>query len=72
MTGEDPAAPAGALLDEDGRRLAAAAIGIVALIMATAYLVGTQHPRVLTCEDFSISGNYAPEDCAPGTGSTVR
>jgi hypothetical protein len=49
-----------------------AAIGLVALIMVTSYLIGTQHPRLLTCEDFSISGNFAPENCSPGTGSTVR
>ena len=49
-----------------------AAISVVAFVMATSFFVGTQHPRMLTCEDFSISGNYAPEDCSPGTGSTVR
>ena len=49
-----------------------AAIGVVALIMVTSFLLGTQHPRILTCEDFSISGNFAPENCSPGTGSTVR
>jgi hypothetical protein len=51
-------------------RLAAA--GVVALVMATSFLVGTQHPHILTCEDFTISGNYAPDNCSPGTGSTVR
>jgi hypothetical protein len=49
-----------------------AAIGVVALIMITSFLIGTQHPRMLTCEDFSVSGNFAPENCSPGTGSTVR
>ena len=49
-----------------------AAIGVVALIMVASFLVGTQHPHMLTCEDFSISGNFAPENCSPGTGSTVR
>jgi hypothetical protein len=49
-----------------------AAIGVVAFIMVISFLVGTQHPRMLTCEDFSISGNFAPENCSPGTGSTVR
>ncbi|WP_395656304.1 hypothetical protein [Nocardioides sp.] len=51
-------------------RLAVA--GVVATIMLTSFLVGTQHPRVLTCEDFTISGNHAPENCSSGTGSTVR
>ncbi len=49
-----------------------AAVGVVALVMVTAFLIGTQHPRMLTCEDFSISGNFAPEDCSPGTGTTQR
>jgi hypothetical protein len=49
-----------------------AAIGVVAFVMLTSFLIGTQHPRMLTCEDFSISGNFAPENCSPGTGSTVR
>jgi hypothetical protein len=49
-----------------------AVAGVVAAVMVTSFLVGTQHPRVLTCEDFTISGNYAPDDCSSGTGSTVR
>lgn len=49
-----------------------AAIGVVAFVMLTSFLIGTQHPRMLTCEDFTISGNHAPENCSPGTGSTVR
>jgi hypothetical protein len=49
-----------------------AAIGVVAFVMLTSFVIGTQHPRMLTCEDFTISGNFAPENCSPGTGSTVR
>jgi hypothetical protein len=49
-----------------------AAIGVVALVMASAFLIGTQHPRMLTCEDFTISGNFAPEGCSSGTGTTER
>jgi hypothetical protein len=51
-------------------RLGVAAV--VAIIMTTSFLVGTQHPHMLTCEDFTISGNYAPSDCSPGAGNTVR
>lgn len=54
-----------------GRERVAVA-GVVAMVMLTSFLVGTQHPRILTCEDFTVSGNYAPENCSPGTGSTVR
>jgi hypothetical protein len=49
-----------------------AASAVVAIVMATTFVIGTQHPRILTCEDFTISGNYAPDNCSPGTGSTVR
>jgi hypothetical protein len=51
-------------------RLAVA--GVVATLMITSFVVGTQHPRILTCEDFTISGNHAPDNCSSGTGSTVR
>ncbi|TQM64664.1 hypothetical protein [Humibacillus xanthopallidus] len=54
-----------------GKRALAAAI-VVSLLMLVSFGLGTQHPRLLTCEDFTISGNYAPENCSPGTGSTVR
>jgi hypothetical protein len=40
-------------------------------VMAVAFIVGTQHPHVLSCDDFSISGNFAPEDCTPGSASTI-
>jgi hypothetical protein len=49
-----------------------AAVGVVTLVMLTSFVIGTQHPRMLTCEDFSISGNFAPDDCSPGTGTTQR
>jgi hypothetical protein len=49
-----------------------AVVGVVATVMLGSFVVGTQHPRLLTCEDFTISGNHAPENCSSGTGSTVR
>jgi hypothetical protein len=54
-----------------GKR-ALGAVAVVALTMLVSFGLGTQHPRILTCEDFTISGNFAPETCSPGTGSTVR
>ena len=51
---------------------ALAAVAVVSVIMAMSFLMGTQHPRLLTCEDFTVSGNFAPGNCSPGTGSTVR
>ncbi len=53
-----------------GRALTAA--GVVLAVLVGAFLVGTQHARILTCEDFTISGNFAPDGCSPGRGSTVR
>jgi hypothetical protein len=45
---------------------------VVGLVMAASFFLGTQQQRILTCEDFTISGNFAPEHCSPGTGTTVR
>lgn len=47
-------------------RQAVAAIGVVVVIMAASFGLGTQHPHLLTCGDFTVSGNYAPEGCTPG------
>jgi hypothetical protein len=52
------------------RRQAAIAIIAVAIVMAAAYVGGTQHPHMLSCDDFSISGNFAPENCNPGVATT--
>jgi hypothetical protein len=47
------------------------AFASVATVMLAAYVLGTQHPHMLSCEDFSISGNFAPENCNPGIGTTT-
>ena len=52
------------------RKHAAVAIASVAIVMAAAYVVGTQHPHMLSCDDFSISGNFAPANCNPGIATT--
>ncbi|MGB7961792.1 MAG: hypothetical protein WCF12_02365 [Propionicimonas sp.] len=51
-------------------REALTAIGVVVLIMLAAYFLGTQHARILTCADFTISGNFAPQGCSPGAVPT--
>jgi hypothetical protein len=51
-------------------REAVAAFGVVILIILGAFGLRTQHARSLTCGDFTISGNYAPEGCSPGTTPT--
>ena len=48
------------------RRQGLMAVGVVLAVMASAYLLGTQHPHMLSCDDFRISGNFAPSDCNPG------
>lgn len=58
--------------DRLARREALATFGVVILIMLAAYGVGTQHPRLLTCDDFSISGNYAPVGCTVGEAPTAE
>jgi hypothetical protein len=48
---------------------AAPKIGI-AVVMGTlvlaGFLVGANHNRFLTCEDFELSGQHVPADCRPG------
>jgi hypothetical protein len=48
------------------RRDAIRAASVVAFVMAVSYLLGTQHPHMMSCEDFTVSGNYAPSNCTPG------
>jgi hypothetical protein len=50
----------------------AVAASIVGLVMLISYGLGTQHPRLLSCDDFSISGNFAPDNCTPGPASAIR
>jgi len=44
------------------------AISAVALVVVLSFTMGTQHRRLLTCEDFEISGNKPPAGCTPGNG----
>ena len=55
----------------DVRHRAAAGAAVV-LVVVMAYVLGTQHPRFLTCEDFAVSGNSRPEGCAPGGSNLQR
>lgn len=41
-----------------------AGIVVVITIMVTVgYVVGSQHERFLTCQDFELSGQHVPADC---------
>jgi len=53
-------------------RYRAAAIIAVLLVALLSYLLGTQHPRFLTCADFAISGNSEPPGCTVGEGTLSR
>jgi hypothetical protein len=47
-----------------GRRFVGGLILIVAIVGAAAFLVGRHNDRFLTCEDFKVSGNDLPANCA--------
>lgn len=53
-------------------RNAAIALTVVGVVMLGSYVVGRSHPRLLSCEDFTISGNSTPPGCTPGEGTTVN
>jgi hypothetical protein len=46
-----------------------AVVAAVAIVVVGAYFVGTQQNRLLTCGDFTISGNSQPPGCTPGEPS---
>lgn len=48
-----------------GRRIKAAVVATVAVIAVAGYLVGRYNYRFLTCEEFEITGEHPPANCAP-------
>ena len=54
------------LLQLPGLRLKIALVTIVLLVGVIGFLVGAQNYRLLTCGDFSISGNALPPNCRQG------
>lgn len=40
-------------------------VGVVGAIVIGSFVLGVNQARFLTCEDFTISGNVAPDGCAP-------
>jgi hypothetical protein len=48
-----------------GRRDTVVAVGAIALVVVLSFTLGTQHRRLLSCEDFKISGNDQPAGCTP-------
>ena len=47
-------------------------IGVIATVGVLSYVLGTQHPHLLTCDEFKISGNDQPAGCTPRTAVTDR
>jgi hypothetical protein len=45
------------------RRLAAL-LAVVIVVSGVGFVVGREHPRFLTCADFSIAGSAEPDGCA--------
>jgi len=52
------------------RKQALTASVVVLLVMLASYGLGRQHPHLLSCQDFIISGNSVPENCTPGIVGT--
>jgi hypothetical protein len=52
-------------------RDALAAIGVVLVVMVASYGLGTQHARILSCDDFTVSGNFAPQGCTPASPASA-
>lgn len=46
------------------------AVAVVLAMLGAGVLLGAQNPRYLTCEDFRLSGNDTPPNCAPGEPTT--
>jgi hypothetical protein len=56
------------LLKNTQRRPKIALLLVVVTLFAAGYLMGANHHRLVTCEDFAISGQYVPENCQPEQG----
>jgi len=44
-------------------RLRAALFGILLVMAAAGFVIGKNHPRFLTCENFKVGGHDIPENC---------
>jgi hypothetical protein len=53
-----------------GLWLKVGAVVVVAAMLGVGVLIGSQNPRFLTCEDFRVSGNDLPANCAEGDATT--
>ncbi len=51
------------LLRVPRRRSQVALAAIILGLVAAGFVIGKNHPYLLTCQDFEISGNYVPDEC---------
>ncbi len=45
------------------RRLLYGLVGVTVVIAIVGFVIGRNHPQLLTCEQFRVSGNDVPADC---------
>lgn len=53
-----------------GFRLKVGAVVVGVALLAAGVLIGSQNQRILTCDDFRLSGNDLPANCAEGAPTT--
>jgi hypothetical protein len=53
------------LLNVRGARSKLLVVLLIGLLLAAGVGAGTKHRWFLTCEDFEVSGNFAPANCRP-------
>ncbi len=48
-----------------GAKLRGAVLGFAITAACVGVVMGYHHPRILTCEDFKVAGNFVPGNCSP-------
>lgn len=48
-----------------GAKLRGAVLGFAIAAACVGVVMGHHHPRILTCEDFKVAGNFVPGNCSP-------
>lgn len=51
------------LSEAHSRRMTASIVALVFVVGVVGFVVGNEHPRFMTCEDFSLAGSAEPDDC---------
>ncbi len=53
------------LMELSNPRLKLSLVIVFFLFLGFGYLFGSNHPLLLSCDDFSIAGSFIPENCTP-------